>query len=443
MRVRLMVVLGLCLAWLCVLPVTYAQLEVELTQGVDAAMPLAIIPFSNEGMDVPGNTTLSHVVTTDLQNSGQFRLLNTRASDASITSVNDIDAAEWKKRGANVVLLGSVHPSARGRYQVSIQLVDLYHQQQADSKSAPDVILQQQYTVKKADLRLLAHKISDAVYQKLTGVRGVFATKIAYVLVTRSGHTSRYQLIVADADGFNPQALLTSLMPIMSPTWVDDGQHMVYVSFEGHQAAIYWQDIATGKRRLISRFPGINGAPAVSPDGKKMALVLTKTGSPKIYVMDLSSKALTQITKGRAIDTEPAWAPDGNSLLFTSNRGGSPQIYQYVFDTGHVQRITFDGNYNARASFMPQKNTIVMMHREQGLFGIARQNLTTGRVEVLARSGSDESPSVAPNGRMVLYAMQYGGRSVLAVVSSDGYIKLRLPAQDGSVQEPAWSPFLG
>ena len=216
----------------------------------------------------------------------------------------------------------------------------------------------------------------------------------------------------------------------------------MYGSFEGHRASVYWQDIATGKRRLLSRSPGINGAPAVSPDGKRLAIVLTKTGNPKVYVMDIASGSLQQITQGVSIDTEPSWSPDGKTLLLTSNRGGTPQIYQYNFSTKGIKRLTFDGNYNAKASFMPNQKTIVMMHRDRSLFGIARQDLVSGRLDVLTRSGSDESPSLSPNGKMVIYAMRQGQQGVLAVVSTDGMVKLRLPAQAGSVQEPAWSPFL-
>ena len=418
-----------------------AQLQIQLTQGVDAAMPLAIYPFSGDDVTLPGGVTMSQVVMTDLKNSGQFHDISPKKTVPLPTQSSDLDSKYLKKRGANVVLMGSVHAMPTGQYQVSIQLVDLYHQSSVDG--APHVLLQQRYTVSQSSLRRLAHKISDDVYEQLLGVPGVFSTKIAYVLVNHSGLSSaRYQLMVADADGFNPQPLLTSLMPIMSPTWVD-ANHMVYVSFEGHRATIYWQDLVSGKRRVLSRSPGVNGAPAVSPDGKKLALVLTKTGNPNIYVMDIASGALQRITSGLSIDTEPAWSPDGKRLIFTSNRGGNPQVYQYRFSDKQIQRLTFDGNYNARASFLPNTSDIVMMHRDEGVFGIARQSLSSGRTEILTQSGSDESPSVSPNGKMVIYAMQYQGKGVLAVVSSDGRVKLRLPAQAGSVQEPAWSPYLG
>ena len=441
--VRRLIALVSCCLGLCVMNATFAQLQIQLTQGVDAAMPIVVMPLEGEAATSPSKTMLSNVIQTDLKNSGQFRLIAPVISGTVSVPTQD-QLLALKKRGSNVVLSGAIHPISGGKVQVSIQLVDLYRRAQSSGESSTfPIILHQQYTVKQSDLRVLAHHISDVVYQQLTGVKGIFSTKIAYVLVTHPSHKpSTYQLMLADADGYNPRPLLTSYMPIMSPTWVRDGRHLVYVSFEGHRASVYWQDIATGKRRLVSRSPGINGAPAVSPDGKRLALVLTKTGNPKVYVMDMASQSLQQITQGASIDTEPSWSPDGRALLFTSNRGGTPRIYQYDFSTAQVKRLTFDGNYNAKASFMPNQKTIVMMHRDRSLFGIARQDLMSGRLDVLTRSGSDESPSLAPNGKMVIYAMHRGQQGVLAVVSTDGLVKLRLPAQAGSVQEPAWSPFL-
>ncbi len=439
LRQSLMFVVGAVFAgWL---NMSYAQLEIQLTQGVDAAVPITVIPFQGDTVSVAGNTSLSRVIQADLKNSGQFRLIAPMLSAGSAVTT-PAQLATMKQRGANLVLSGRVEPMGNDNIQVTFQLMDLYRKTTASGSDSLSV-LKQQYTVKKSDLRILAHHISDAIYHQVTGVKGVFSTKIAYVLVTHPrGKPTTYQLMIADADGFNPRPLLTSYMPVMSPTWVKDGRHIVYVSFEGHRASIYWQDIATGQRRLISRAPGVNGAPAVSPDGKRLALVLTKTGNPKIYLMDIDNGSLKQITRGVSIDTEPSWSPDGKNILFTSNRGGTPQIYQYSFANQQIQRLTFDGNYNAKASFMPNQKTIVMMHRDRSLFGIARQDLDSGRVDVLTRSGSDESPSLAPNGKMVIYAMHRGNQGVLAVVSTDGSVKLRLPAQAGSVQEPAWSPFL-
>lgn len=408
-----------------------AALDLELTQGVNAALPIAIIPFKNAKPNVPGNTTLSAVMKNDLQNSGQFRV----KSQPTQTDGQGIDFAALRKQGVNDVVVGDINFLGEDIYQVNLKLVSVFGNH--------DVLLEKTYRVKQSGLRRLAHRLSDLVYEKLTGVRGIFSTQIAYVLVKRvPNKLPEFKLEISDIDGFEPHALLKSSQPIMSPTWLPDGSGIAYVSFENFRPEVYLQNLASGQRQLISTLPGINSAPAFSPDGTKLALVLSRTGNPKIYLLDIQSKQLTQLTHGSSIDTEPSWAPDGKSILFTSSRGGTPQIYRYYFSNKDIQRVTFDGNYNAHASFMPTEKSIVMMHRQTGLFGIARQDLANGRVLVLAQTGSDESPSVAPNGRMIIYATQYSGRGVLAVVSVDGRVKLRLPAREGSVQEPAWSPYL-
>ncbi len=410
-----------------------AALSLELTQGIGKAIPIAVTNFAGGAVQGPGDQSIEQVVTSDLTYSGQFRVQNPVIDNVS-AQMQKPNYNQWRQLGVNGVLLGSVSPSLGGRYTVNVRLIDVY------SKAE---LLNQKYTVSKDNLRALAHEISDSVYQKLTGTRGIFSTKLAYVLVSRkAGKKTRYSLEVSDADGFNPQPLLVSYMPIMSPAWTPSGKQLAYVSFEGHQATVYLQELATGQRKKLSAMPGINGAPAFSPKGDKIALVLTKTGNPKIYTLDLRNQQLTELTRGRSIDTEPNWAPDGQSILFTSNRGGSPQIYQYELASGKIKRMTFDGNYNARARFLPDEKGIVMLHRDRGLFGIAKQNLDNGRLEVLTRANADESPSLAPNGKMVIYATSYGGRGVLAMVSTDGRIKLRLPAREGNVQEPAWSPYL-
>lgn len=412
-------------------------LSLELTQGISAAVPIALIPFNNEGLaSVPGNTTLSSVVHNDLQNSGQFKVIEPGLFDKAPTLDSQVNFKHWQKRGVNNLILGSVTPLKDGQYQVSFELLDVYTPQHP-------VLMSQTFTVAQAGLRSLAHHISDVVYQKITGTRGIFSTKIAYVLVQTAANGQRmYNLEVADADGFDPQTLLRSTQPVMSPAWMPNGKELAYVSFEHEEASIYMQDLASGHRQLVSQFPGINGAPSFSPDGRKLAMVLSITGNPKIYTFDMQTHKLAQLTHGYSIDTEPAWAPDGKSLLFTSNRGGGPQIYRYYLANHQVERVTFDGNYNARASFLPNETGIVMMHRESDEFGIADQDLSTGRILALTTSGSDESPSIAPNGKMVIYAKQSAGQGVLAVVSTDGRIKLRLPSREGNVQEPAWSPFL-
>ncbi|WP_259412002.1 Tol-Pal system beta propeller repeat protein TolB [Coxiella burnetii] len=430
-------IIFLLITLLIFVPVSYGALDLELTKGVTAAIPIAIMPFAGPSVLAPGDETIPQVIKNDLQNSGQFRVTGSGNLDQTAASLEQIDYSYWRKQKVNALVVGAINPLGMRRYRVAFTLINVF-----DSNNR---LLSESFNVNAKELRNLAHHISDLIYQKLTGVRGVFSTKIAYVLVQASSENTaaKYTLEVADADGFNPQPLLVSDMPIMSPTWSPDGNKIAYVSFEGHRAAIYLQDLATGRRQRLSEAPGINGAPAFSPDGKQLALVLTKTGNPKIYILNLADGHLREITKGWSIDTEPAWSPDGKSLLFTSNRDGTPQIYNYSFADGSINRVTYRGDYNARPSFMPDGKSIIMMHRENGLFGIARQDLSTGQVQILSESGTDESPSLAPNGKMAIYAMEYGGRGVLAQVSIDGQIKLRLPARNGNVQEPAWSPYLG
>ncbi|OGT32888.1 MAG: Tol-Pal system beta propeller repeat protein TolB [Gammaproteobacteria bacterium RIFCSPHIGHO2_02_FULL_39_13] len=430
--------LSLFVAGFLILSSAQAAVHLVLTQGINAATPIAIIPFANQSNNVPGNTTLSQVISNDLQNSGEFRVLTPGVLLQQPTQLAQIDQKYWQKQGVNDVMIGQVQQVGSNRYQVSFQLVNLYA-----STAANTVLLNQTFTAYQPSLRQLAHHIADMIYQKITGVRGIFSTKIAYVLKQHlDANRSRYQLVVADQDGFNPQTLLTSNQPIMSPTWTPNGRGLAYVSFEGHHAAIYLQNLATGGRDLLSRFPGMNNAPAFSPNARRLALVLTLDGNPNIFVMDLASRKLMQITKDYSIDTEPTWSADGNTLFFTSDRSGGPQIYRYDFATRQVSRVTFDGSYNARACLSPHANTLVIMHRDGGAFNIAKQNLSSGRMTMLTNSGSDDSPSLAPNGKMVLYGTHYAGREMLGLVSIDGRVKLRLPSAEGDVQDPSWSPFL-
>ena len=420
----------------CWLLTSHAALDLILTKGMRHAMPIAIVPLANEQNNLAaGQQSLSAIINNDLQNSGQFIARTIPALSSIPSNISQVNIAYWRRLRANNIVVGRIDHINNHRYQVRFQLINLY-----DHKNP--VVLSQSLMTSKAGLRRVAHHISNQIFEKLTNIRGVFNTKISYVLVQHhSNSPTMYRLQLADADGFNPQTLLQSQQPIMSPTWAPNGKQLAYVSFEQHRARIFLQNVQTGKRQVISDYAGINGAPAFSPDGKKLALVLTRTGNPKLYLLDLASRHLEQLTHGYAIDTEPSWSPDGQSLLFTSNRGGTPQIYRIGLKDRHITRITYHGNYNARASFSPDKHSIVMMHRDTGLFGIARQNLMTSRVHILSQSGYDESPSVAPNGKMIVYATQYGGRHVLAITSSDGQVKLRLPSGDGDVQEPTWGGF--
>lgn len=400
-------------------------LDLELTQGVSAAQPIGISSF---GTDEQARTVTS-VIVNDMGISGQFKVIR----DRSAFSVSPL--SYWQQAGADSVLSGHVTPLGGGRVEVSFELID--------SAAKGRLLLSKKYTVTDRQLRALSHHISDEVYQKLTGERGVFSTKIAYILVQHYRNETRHSLEIADMDGFNPQSLLTSSEPIMSPAWSPDGRSIAYVTFEKKRAQIFKVDVATGLRRLITDFPGINGAPAWSPDGRQMAVVLSKSGSAKLYSVDLGTGLMKQLTFGNAIDTEPRYSPDGRSILFTSGRGGSPQIYRLSLADGRVTRMSYKGNYNARASYTPDQQSIVMLHREAKDFNIGVQATNTNQVLTLTNSTMDESPSIAPNGRLVLYATHDQYHGILAMVSIDGSIKLKFPSRDGDIQEPAWSPFIG
>jgi TolB protein len=400
-------------------------LDLELTQGINSALPIAINSFGSDSTA----QEIGQVIENDLTLSGQFKIVSGPQGSNSGSSIGSL-----RQLGADSVVTGTVS-KVGNHYQVSFTLTD------AVANGA--TLLTKSYQIGANQLRPLAHHISDEVYQKLTGERGIFSTRIAYISVQRSARSARYSLEVADADGHNPQSLLVSSEPIMSPAWSPDGKSISCVSFEKKRAQIFTVSVETGQRKLITSFPGINGAPAWSPDGSQLAVVLSKSGTPKIYSIDIRSGTMKQLSFGDAIDTEPRYSPDGKSILFTSGRGGSPQIYRLTLANGQVSRMTFEGSYNARASYTPDMKNIVMLHRDDRQFNIGLQNASGGPIASLTFSGRDESPSVAPNGRLILYATRNQDKGVLGIVSLDGRIRMRLPAREGDIQEPAWSPYLG
>lgn len=401
-------------------------LDLELTEGVSKAFPIGIEGFG----DAREGREIAALIDRDLRLSGQFKIIpSPRVADGKPT------LGLWQQLGADSVLSGQVLRLEDGHYRVHVELLDVAVKGRT--------LLTRDYNFGIHQLQRLAHHISDEVYRELTGVRGVFSTRIAYVLVKQDGRKRIYSLEVADMDGKNPQSLVTSTAPIMSPAWSPNGRKIAYVSFEKTRAQIFIIDVETAKRQLVTDFPGINGAPSWAPDGSSLAVVLSKTGVPKIYRVDLATGSMKQLTFGDSIDTEPRFSPDGRSIVFTSGRGGSPQVYRLNLADGAVSRLTFEGNYNARPSYTPDQKQLVMLHREDSQFNIAVQSLDTGALRLLTGRDADESPSVAPNGRFVLYATRAEGRGFLGLVSIDGSVKMIYPPRDGDVQEPAWSPFLG
>jgi TolB protein len=347
---------------------------------------------------------------------------------------NQINFADWRLLGMENIIIGSLKPLPNDSYDVEFRLINIYSGSQIAGFRIPAV---------RDQIRRTAHRISDIIFERLTGIRGAFDTRIAYITVQELPDGSKqHTLQISDADGFNPQILLESNEPLMSPVWSPDGKKLAYVSFEGRSSAIYVQDILTGNRELLASNPGINSAPAWSPDGSRIAMTLSKEGDPEIFVLHLISKNLLRITHNQAIDTEPSWSPDGNFLIFTSDRGGSPQIYRVSAQGGMAQRLTFEGIYNARAGYSPDGQSITMVHGTPGQFRIAIMDLARKDISILTSGRLDESPSFSPNGSMIIYSTSRPRGTELAAVSSDGRVHQRLGLQDGEVREPVWGPFL-
>jgi len=427
---RLIPLLGLLFA--LVAGAARADLTIQITKGAEGALPIAVVPFGWNGpAGSRAPTDVAGIVSRDLELSGLFTPMAAKDMAVKPHDGREVNFTNWRMLGQDNLVVGKVIPQGNGRYRVDVQLFAVAQGAQLAGYS---------YPATRGNLRRTAHKISDMIYQTLTGRPGAFNTDIAYVTVTGNPKKPTYTLEVADVDGYNPRGALRSPQPIMSPAWSPDGQRLAYVSFETGKPAIFVQQVRTGKRTKVTDFPGINGAPAWSPDGKRLAVTLSKSGNPEIYILDLRSRRLLQLTHSRAIDTEPAWDPDGKSIVFTSDRGGSPQLYRIPVSGGSAQRLTFDGNYNARASISPDGKHIAMVHRVNHQFRIAVLDTDSGSLRVLTDGKLDESPSVAPNGSMVIYAADEGGRGVLAAVSMDGRVQQRLATKQGSVREPAWSP---
>jgi TolB protein len=410
-----------------------AQLKIDITRGVTDPIPVAVVPF---GRSVPadGGLDVAAVVQRDLESSGRFRAIARAAMPAEPQRAADVVTADWRARQADYVVVGRVTPGDGGNAVVQFELLNALTGQ---------VRLNERVSVPQAQLRNGAHRVADRIYEAITGVRGAFATRIAYISVDGTAPNQRYQLLVADADGENARVAMQSQQPIMSPAWSADGEWLAYVSFEKRVSAIFVQRVRTGERRQVSARVGVNGAPAFSPDGQKLALTLSgSAGNLDIYILDLAAQALTRVTDDPAIDTEAAWAPDGQTLYFTSDRGGGPQIYAAApTANARVRRITFGASYAARPRVSPDGRQLAVVTQEGGAFRVGTADLASGQITALSRGGLDESPSFAPNGAALIYAGRDRGQGVLATVSVDGQVSLRLKSDLGDVREPVWGPF--
>ncbi len=400
-----------------------AQFRVEVTGVGLTQWPVAVAPFKG---DEAAPQKMGTIVQADLQRSGQFRLLD--ATGPAYDETTRPDVALWRQRGADSLVTGSITKTAEDRFDVRFRLWDVVRGQDVGGQS---------YVVQQADLRLVAHRIADFVYERLTGDKGVFSTRIAYV--TKAAQ--RYNLWVADADGENAQAALTSPEPIISPAWSPTGGQLAYVSFESRKPVIYVHEVATGKRRLVANFKGSNSAPAWAPDGRSLAVTLSRDGASQLYTLDANGGEPKRLTQSGSIDTEPVFSPDGRYIYFVSDRGGAPQIYRMAPSGAGVERVTFTGNYNISPALSPDGRWMAYVSRVGGAFKLHVMELSSGMVTAITDTTADESPSFAPNSRLIVYATQQQGKESLMTTTLDGKIKARLAGQGGDIREPDWGPF--
>ena len=413
-----------------------AELNIEITQGVDNPIPIAVVPFSWEGANALSEDVAA-IVAADLQQVGEFRALPRGNMLSMPDEAAEVFFRDWRILAQDYVLVGKIaHSPGSQLVQVQYEFFDVAREQ----KLVGEVL-----TGSMSQLRDIGHEISNVVFEQVTGIRGAFSTEILYVSAQFvSPELTYYRIEKSDYDGRRSQVLVESQEPLMSPTWSPDGAQVAYLSFETNLPRIYIQDIASGQRRQITDFPGINSSPVWSPDGTKLAMVLSKDGSPDVYVMDLMTNQLTRLTDHPRAETEPSWTADSRSVLFTSDRTGQPQIYQVEINGGFPERLTFDCFYCAKGRFLPDGKNLVHVRRdtrEDNSYSIAIFNIETQRLITLTDTSLDESPSVAPNGSMIMFATKVNGRGVLDAVSIDGRVKFRLPSAQGDVREPSWSPF--
>lgn len=417
-------------AWLAMIisTVQAAGLNIEITKGSQSAVPIAIVPFAQQG--TVGNLKISDVVNSDLAGSGFFKTLAEDDMLTKPTTPESVNFKDWQVLGQDYMTIGQVVGSG-GSYNIEFHLFNVHN---------GELLMGYRLTAGANELRRAAHHISDLIYEKLTGRKGSFNTRIAYVTTSVKSGGKQYMLQVADADGFNPRTIAESPEPIMAPAWSPDGSKIAYVSFHTKRSEVYVQTLGNGHRESVSSYHGINGAPAFSPDGGSLALTLSKDGSPDIYVLNLASRNLTRLTNSMAIDTEPNWSADGSSIVYTSDQGGKPQLYMISSSGGKSTRLTFQGDYNARGRFSADGKSLAMVTGSGGAYRIAVMDMGSRTVNVLTDGNLDDAPSFAPNGSMVLYSANKGGRSVLSVVSTDGAMQQKLAFESGEVREPAWGP---
>jgi TolB protein len=429
-RLRGLLVMLCCVAGMAVAE----EKNILVTSGSDRATPIAVVPFGLQGGSVLPED-IADIIGNDLRNSGYYSPIPRQNMISQPSQASEVIFRDWKALGAQYVMVGSIVPSG-GRLQVQYALFNVATEQQVLTGSVAGSTDQ---------LRDMAHYIADQSFEKLTGIKGAFSTRMLYVTAERfSTNNTRYTLQRSDYDGARAVTLLQSREPILSPRFAPDGKRIAYVSFEQKRPRIFIQNIDTGRREQVTNFEGLNGAPAWSPDGSRLAFVLSKDGNPDIYVMNVASRQISRVTAGPGINTEPFWGKDGNTLYFTSDRGGKPQIYKQSVSGGGAERVTFVGNYNANPKLSADEKTLVMIHRQQGFtnFKVAAQDLQRGSVKILSETSLDESPTVAPNGTMLIYATRQQGRGVLMLVSLNGRVRLPLPTAQGEVREPSWSPYL-
>jgi TolB protein len=419
---------------ICFASAASAQLSIEITGAGAQRIPIAIVPFAGEGALLQSGAaataqSISTIVRADLERSGLFRTLEVPPLSPPPTEASPVNFAEWRSRLADALVLGSVATRADGRFEVRFKLFDAVKGQDLSGVA---------YTLSREQARTTAHRIADYVYEKLTGEKGVFSTRIAYVV--KRGN--RYELQIADADGAGEETALASFEPIISPAWSPDGRRLAYVSFENKKPVVYVHSLQEGRRQVAANFKGSNSAPAWAPDGARLAVSLSREGGSQIFLINADGSNVRRLTQSAGIDTEPVFSADGQTVFFTSDRGGSPQIYRMPAGGGEPQRVTFEGTYNVSPRLSPDGKSLAYITRNSGKFQVAILDFASRQVQILTDSDKDESPSFAPNGRMILFATINGGRGVLSAVSSNGRVKQRLTVSSGDVREPAWGPFI-